>query len=387
MQKLSDKDYRSIPLNATMAIAALVVIVAGMKLGADLLVPLLLAIFIAVVCTSPVHWLHRHGVSMRMAAFITILVLVAFLLLIGVLVVNSFSTFVEALPDIEARLYEHYWNLLNSLAAKGFAVDPDQLSDAFAMDDEGSWVAMLVSEVGAIVMQGSIISLLVVFMLFETLNFRSKVARALENPAPSLKRFSEFSLTLKRYLAVKTVISLATGVLVWLSCLMIGVEFPLLWGVLAFGLNFIPNIGSALAAVPPVLLLLVDQDGGVLSALLLASAYLVINFVLGNLIEPRVMGQALGLSTFVAFLSLVVWGWVFGPAGMLLSVVLTMTLKIALDSHPQTRWMAHLLGPGRRQLRRSANKGGDARTPPVEREETSAESEDTSAETEESKPS
>ncbi|MCB8888588.1 MULTISPECIES: AI-2E family transporter [Halomonadaceae] len=368
MQNLTDKDYRSIPLNATLAIAALVIIVTGMKLGSDLLVPLLLAIFIAVVCTSPVHWLHRHGVGMRMAAIITLLVLLGFFLLIGVLVVNSFSTFIDALPDIEARLYEHYWNLLNTLAARGFAIDPEQLTSAFDMDEDGSWVAMLLSEIGAIVMQGSIVALLVMFMLFETLNFRAKISRALENPAPSLKRFSEFSLTLKRYLAVKTVISLATGVLVWLSCLIIGVEFPLLWGVLAFALNFIPNIGSALAAVPPVLLLLVAQDGGVLQAMMLASAYLVINFVLGNLIEPRVMGQALGLSTFVAFLSLVVWGWIFGAAGMLLSVVLTMTLKIALDSHPQTRWIAHLLGPGARQLKRSAGHGGDARKPPWTRQ-------------------
>ncbi len=151
--------------------------------------------------------------------------------------------------------------------------------------------------------------------------------------------------------------------LVWFSCLMVGVDFPLLWGVLAFGLNFIPNIGSALAAIPPVLLLLVAQDGGVLQALLLASAYLVINFVLGNLIEPRVMGQALGLSTFVAFLSLVVWGWIFGAAGMLLSVVLTMTLKIALDSHPQTRWIAHFLGPGKHRTGRYLSREDAGRAP------------------------
>ncbi|NGO88183.1 MAG: AI-2E family transporter [Halomonas sp.] len=366
MSKLSDEDYRSIPLNATLALAALVVIVAGMKVGADLLVPLLLAVFIAVVCTSPVQWLHSWGLSRRTAAMLTLLVLLAFISLIGLLVVNSFGTFVEALPDIEARLYEHYWNLLNTLASHGLAINPEQLSSVFAMEDDGSWVAMLLGELGSLFMQGTIVALLVIFMLFETLHFRDKVSRALENPAPSLKRFSEFSLTLRRYLAVKTVISLATGVLVWLSCLMVGVDFPLLWGVLAFALNFIPNIGSALAAIPPVLLLLVSQDGGVLQAFMLASAYLAINFILGNLVEPRVMGQALGLSTFVAFLSLVVWGWIFGAAGMLLSVVLTMTLKIALDSHPQTRWMAHLLGPGKQ--RRSDAQPGDARRPPLKRD-------------------
>ncbi|RUR36088.1 AI-2E family transporter [Vreelandella populi] len=364
MAKLSDEDYRSIPLNSTLALAALVIIVAGMKAGADLLVPLLLAVFIAVVCTAPVQWLHRCGLSMRTSALFTLVFLLVFLSLIGVLVVNSFSTFVAALPDIQERLYEHYWDLLNTLAMHGFAVDPDELSAAFEMDEEGSsWVATLLGEIGNLVMQSIIVGLLVIFMLFETLNFRQKVSRALENPAPSLKRFSEFSLTLKRYLAVKTVISLATGGLIWLSCVIVGVDFPLLWGVLAFGLNFIPNIGSALAAIPPVLLLLVAQDGGVFQALLLASAYLAINFVLGNLIEPRVMGQALGLSTFVAFLSLVVWGWIFGAAGMLLSVVLTMTLKIALDSHPQTRWIAHFLGPGKHRTGRYLNKRDAGRAP------------------------
>ena len=141
-------------------------------------------------------------------------------------------------------------------------------------------------------------------------------------------------------------VSLVTGALVWVACLLVGVDFPLLWAVLAFALNYIPNIGSAIAAVPPVMLLLVSPQGGLIDALLLASAYLGINFLIGNIVEPRMMGKALGLSSFVAFLSLVVWGWVFGTVGMLLSVVLTMTLKIALDSHPQTRWISHLLGPG-----------------------------------------
>ncbi|WP_346797607.1 AI-2E family transporter [Halomonas sp. Bachu 37] len=367
MPRLSDEDYRSMPMNATLALAALVVIIAGMKLGADLLVPLLLAIFIAVVCTAPVQWLHQLGLSLRAAVWLTLLVLLAFISLIGILVVNSFGTFVEALPDIEARLYEHYWNLLNALAAKGLAINPEQLSSLFNMDDEeNSWVPKLLGEIGNFFMQSVVVSLLVIFMLFETLNFRAKVSHALVNPAPSLKRFGEFSLTLKRYLAVKTMISLVTGVLVWLACVLVGVEFPLLWGVLAFALNFIPNIGSAIAAIPPVLLLLVSQDGGVFEALVLASAYLVINFILGNLVEPRVMGQALGLSTFVAFLSLVVWGWVFGAVGMLLSVLLTMTLKIALDSHPQTRWIAHLLGAAKGDGKPRALR--EAAKPPWKRE-------------------
>ncbi|WP_017429995.1 AI-2E family transporter [Vreelandella jeotgali] len=365
----SDQSYRSIPLNATLALAALVVIIGGMKLGAGLLVPLLLAFFIAVVCTEPINWLHSRGLPMRLAVLLTLLVLMGLVTLLGFLVANSFSTFVEALPDIETRLRQAYWQILNRLSSLGLAIDPEEIKALFGGAGDTSWVSSLLGEVGNFFMQSMVVSLLVVFMMFETLNFRNKVSLALANPAPSLQRFAEFSVTLKRYLAVKTIISLMTGILIWLACLLVGVKFALLWAVLAFALNFIPNIGSAIAAVPPVLLLLVSQDGGLWEAFLLSLVYLGVNFVLGNLLEPRLMGRALGLSTLVAFLSLVVWGWIFGVVGMLLSVLLTMTLKIALDSHPQTRWMAHLLGPGAHiQGEEKSRRLRQARQPPSKRQ-------------------
>ncbi|MBB3143533.1 AI-2E family transporter [Halomonas organivorans] len=346
MARPEDDNQSSIPLNLTLALAALVVIVAGMRVGSSLLVPLLLSLFIAVVCTSPVHWLHRLGVGLRLSVWLTLVVIGGLLSLLGLLLVNSFGTFIDALPGIEEKLYQYYLGLLDRLSSLGLAIDTNRLAELLDAEQFGNWIPALLGQVGNLMMQSVVVALLVMFLLFETLNFRDKLSRALANPAPSLRRFREFSLTLKRYLAVKTVISLATGALIWLACKLIGVEFPLLWAVLAFALNYIPNIGSAIAAVPPVLLLLVSPDGGLFKAVALSGAYLGVNFVLGNLIEPRVMGKALGLSTCVAFLSLVVWGWIFGVVGMLLSVVLTMTLKIALDSHPQTRWIAHLLGPG-----------------------------------------
>lgn len=335
-----------IPLNLMLGLAALVVIVAGMKAGASLLVPMLLAIFIAVVCTAPIQWLNRLGLGLRAAVWLTLVVIGVLFSLVGLLLVNSFGTFTEALPGIEEKLQAYYVGLLDGLASLGLAIDPDRLAGLLDVEELGGWIPALLGEIGNLLVQSTIVGLLVLFMLFEMLHFRDKVSRALANPAPSLQRFSEFSQTLKRYLAVKTLISLVTGALVWVACLLVGVDFPFLWAVLAFALNYIPNIGSAIAAVPPVLLLLVSPEGGLVDALLLSAAYLGINFLLGNIVEPRVMGRALGLSTLVAFLSLVVWGWIFGTVGMLLSVVLTMTLKIALDSHPQTRWIAHLLGPG-----------------------------------------
>lgn len=340
-------DEKALPLNLTLTLAALVIIIAGMRAGAGLLVPIMLSLFIAVVCTAPVQWLHERGLGIRLSVWLTLIVLGGLIGLLGLLLVNSFGTFVDALPGIEDKLYQYYLSMLDSLASMGLAIDTTRLAELVNSEQVGGWIPGLLGQLGNLMMQSVVVGMMVLFLMFETLNFRDKLSRALANPAPSLARFGEFSHTLKRYLAVKTMISLVTGILVWIACLVLGVDFPLLWAVLAFALNYIPNIGSAIAAVPPVLLVLVSPDGGMAQALLLSLVYLVINFVMGNLIEPRVMGRALGLSTFVAFLSLVVWGWILGVVGMLLSVLLTMTLKIALDSHPQTRWIAHLLGPAR----------------------------------------
>lgn len=189
-----------------------------------------------------------------------------------------------------------------------------------------------------------LILLTVVFMLLEASNLPTKLHTILGDSSPTLSNFDKIVTDVKRYMARKTLVSLATGfcISIWLAVL--GVDFPMLWGLLAFLLNFVPNIGSIIAAIPAVLLAFVQL--GLSSALFAALGFLVVNVVIGNVIEPRLMGRGLGLSTLVVFLSLVFWGWVLGPVGMLLSVPLTMTVKIALESNEDTRWLAILLGSG-----------------------------------------
>jgi predicted PurR-regulated permease PerM len=137
--------------------------------------------------------------------------------------------------------------------------------------------------------------------------------------------------------------SLATGIAVFILLVVVGVNYAVLWGLLAFFLNYVPNIGSIIAAIPAVLLALIQL--GFVESVIVAAGFVIINLLVGNVIEPRFMGRGLGLSTLVVFLSLIFWGWVLGPVGMLLSVPLTMTAKIALDSREETRWIATLLGP------------------------------------------
>jgi predicted PurR-regulated permease PerM len=194
-----------------------------------------------------------------------------------------------------------------------------------------------------------LILLTVVFILLEASSFPAKLRASAGDPEATMKGFGKFIGTVQKYMAIKTWISLATGgtIAIWLS--VIGVDYPLLWGLLAFLFNYVPNIGSIIAAVPAVLLAFVQLGGG--HAAFTALGFLVANIVMGNVVEPRVMGKGLGLSTLVVFLSLVFWGWVLGLVGMLLAVPLTMTVKIALESNEETRHIAVLLGPATEEVK------------------------------------
>jgi AI-2 transport protein TqsA len=186
-----------------------------------------------------------------------------------------------------------------------------------------------------------LIVLTVIFILLEASGFPSKL-RALSGGSDNVRQqFDRIVTDVRRYVALKTLMCLATGVSVTIFLLVMGVDYPLMWGTLAFLLNYVPNIGSFIAAAPAVVLALVQFGWG--GAAWTAAGYTVINVMIGNVVEPRVLGKGLGLSTLVVFVSLVFWGWVLGPIGMLLSAPLTMVVKIAMESQPDSRWIAILL--------------------------------------------
>ncbi|MGB5156256.1 MAG: AI-2E family transporter [Desulfobacterales bacterium] len=174
--------------------------------------------------------------------------------------------------------------------------------------------------------------------------FSKEIKGFLKNPERALSAIEKFSRNANRYLVIKTLISATIGVVIWLWLLIIGVDSPLLWGMLSFLLNYVPDIGSIIAALPVALLALVRL--GVGSALLTILGFVVVHIVVGNIIEPKLMGKGLSLSTLVVFLSMVFWGWVLGPIGMILSVPMTSLVKIALESYEETRGLAIMLGSG-----------------------------------------
>ena len=321
--------------------AAFVIVVAGMKAAAPILVPFLLSVFIAIISAPSLFFLQRKGLPTPVALIVVISLVILVLFMVAVLIGNSVEDFRQSLPLYQERLQAQLQAVIALLARLGLNVSLDMMQTYFDPSVVMKLVANTLSGLGSVLTNGFLILLIVVFMLTEASTFPAKLHSVLERPGRSLEGFDHFLETVKRYMAIKTGISLATGTIVWLSLWLIGLDYPLLWGVIAFFLNYVPNIGSIIAAVPAVLLAVIQL--GWIAAAIVAGLYTLINVVIGNVVEPRFMGKGLGLSTLVVFLSLIFWGWVLGPVGMLLSIPLTMMVKIAMDNNDETRWIAVLL--------------------------------------------
>ena len=222
-------------------------------------------------------------------------------------------------------------------------LDAALLTDAFPLGSLLTLAGGALRSLGSVLSNGFLIILTVIFILAEAASFHPKLVAVLNNPDRDLAHFGRITGTMNRYIAIKTSVSVLTGFLVTTFLWILNVDFPVLWGLVALLLNFIPTIGSIIACVPPVLLALVQL--GPTEALLVVAGFFAVNTIVGNVLEPRYMGRGLGLSALVVFLSLIFWGWLLGPVGMLLSVPLTISAKIALEVSPGTLWLARLLAP------------------------------------------
>lgn len=332
--------------NGVIVTAALFFIIAGLKAAQPIVVPFLLSFCIAIICMRPVAWLENHRVPRILAICLVMVAVLGVTSWVMGLVSSSARDFVKELPYFEVRFFEETAGLMNLLAKAGVEEPGAQFAALFSPSAAMSLVGNVFSGVGGALANTFLIVLTVVFMLMELSSFSNKWAMAFgskDGASTSSRSFSQIAEGVQQYLFIKAAVSFLTGLVVYVGLLSLGVKYPLLWGVVAFLFNFVPNIGSIIAAVPAVLLAWIQL--GVFEATFAASIYLIVNVVVGNVIEPKVMGKGMGLSTLVVFLSLVFWGWTLGEVGMLLSVPLTMAIRIALMEVPEGRWLAVLLGP------------------------------------------
>ena len=332
--------------NALISAAAVVVIVFGMQAAKVLLVPFLLAVFLALITVRPMLWLQQRRVPSVAAALLIVTAMMLILAVVGGIVGTSIADFTAALPTYQERLDAIVQGTIELVA--GFLDDDAPLTDIGSLIDPG-WAmrqaASILNALQDVLSNTFLILFTMVFILLEASSMGVKVHAAFGRSAESFERPRQFLHKLGRYMGIKTVVSMATGLSASLLTMWIGLDFPLLWGMLAFLFNYVPAIGSIIAAVPAILMALVQL--GVGDAGTTALGFMAINILFGNVIEPRLMGYGVGISPLIVFTGLVLWGWIFGPVGMLLSVPLTMTVKMALEADERTRWLAILIGSER----------------------------------------
>jgi predicted PurR-regulated permease PerM len=320
-------------------LASSVILIAGLKMAAQMVTLFLLAVLLTAISLAPFDWLKKKGLREPLVVLIILVGLWLITMVIVLLVGSSLNGFLTTLPHYQDRMESVWVDLQSILVYNGFL---DKDFDVFKQLNPSqvfSWAGNVFSGISYLVSNSILVVLIFVFMLLEVTSFKNKLTYI--SPA-SLSSMDRIVTGLKKYFGIKILTSLATGIFISLGLAILGLDFPVLWGILAFLLNFIPNIGSVIAAGPAVLLAFLQLP--LFAAMGSLVLYIAVNFIIGNVLEPKWMGKSLGLSSFVVFISLIIWGWILGTVGMLISVPLTMALKIVLDEKPETRNIGLLLG-------------------------------------------
>ena len=330
--------------NSILLIASVVVVLGGATLASAIVVPFLLSVFITIILLVPVEALMRRSVPTWLSLLIVVAVMLIFFAGIFIIVGATASAFSADLPGYQTELQTLITNVSAWFDARGVDVSASGLKDLLNPQRIVSFFQRFIGDIGGALSNIMLIVFTVVFMLSDANLIKRKLAwhqqrhSAVEGQLVSL---SDLVVLLATYTKIKAAVSLLTGVLIWLGLSLMGIKYPVLWGLLAFLLNFIPTIGSIIAAFPVLLLAMLSLDPVLL--MMIVALYLGVNIVVGNFVEPIWMGEEVGLSTLIVFLSMVFWGWLFGPVGMILSVPLTIAVKFLSLRNPSTLWLAVLL--------------------------------------------
>lgn len=351
-----ETNYQLSRIKGFLAIIAIIVLIFGMQLAQTILVPLILALFLASIVAYPMEWLISKKVPKAIALILVVVLVMGCIALVGTIVGNSITEFTQKSSIYEHNLTDWYNRTFVEFEENDLADQTEiggvtlreiiiKVSSLVSPATLMKWSTVILSNLQSLFKNIVLILIAMIFMLIEAGCFKYKLNILSEaNPATKVS-VDKFLHSLRKYIWNKTLISLATGIVITIIVSAIGLDFALLWGLLAFLLNFIPTIGSIIASIPAIILALVQLGPGY--ALMVLLGYLATNFIIGNILDPRIMGYSLGLSTLVVFMSLIFWSWVFGFIGMLLAVPLTMTVKIGLESSHNLKHLALLMSSNR----------------------------------------
>ncbi len=321
--------------------AAAVIVIAGLRAAAAVLVPLVLALFLAALSAPLLKLLPRvpglRWIPHGFAVILTALVVVAIVGGAAAVLTLSVRMLVSGLPAYKERLIEAVAPLFEW--AQRVGLDTDAMRDLVLAPSRALDLARsVVGGALTVVSDMLLILLLYVFILLGVPSHGDRLRSALGDEAP--ERVRHMLEQTQRYLRLKSAISLLNGLGIGFLTWALGIDFALLWGFLMFLLNFIPNLGSIVGTALPALLALATRGPATVVLLVLGS--ILWDQILSRVVEPRMMGRSLGLPPLVVVVSLLFWGWLWGPLGVFLAVPLTTTLKIVVAETSDLRWLAVL---------------------------------------------
>ena len=332
------------PISRAVAVlSAIAIAIFFLQAAASIITPILLAAFIAIIATPPLRWLRRMRIPKWLALVIIVFVLLEAFSILALVFTGELEGFRDGLPGYQERLVLLSDQFGGWLENVGVTSGREAVKDIFDPAAAINLVRIALSNVSGTFGTGLLVLLAVVFMLLEATGLPAKLKTAFHLTEEAEARLGRVMSSINQYMVIKSLASLATALCIWVWLWILGIDFAVLWALLAFLFNFIPFVGAIFMAIPAVLMALVQTD--IQTTLLVALGYMVVNTVIGSILEPRIMGRGLGISTLAVFLSLLFWGWVLGTVGVFLAVPLTMALIIVLESSPQTRPIAILLGP------------------------------------------
>ncbi len=322
--------------------AAFVIVIGGMIYAESIITQFLMAFFISIVFAQPILWLQKKKVPQGLAITMVFLLIIIVFVGFGELISNSLSSFSENASVYEQNLTDMGTTVMEYLKGYGINISLGKLTDIFDPSKVMNFTAGALGQLGGLMGNAFTIFFLVLFLLLELDSFSAKAKAISINTNISTSYLNTIGVSIRNYLSIKTITSLLTGAIVWIALAILGLDYAIIWALIAFLLNYIPNIGSIIAAVPAVLFSLIQL--GFMGGLWTSIIFVVANMLVGNVVEPKMMGKGMGLSTFVVFASLLFWGFILGTVGMFLSVPLTMTIKVMMEQNKNTKWMAVVLG-------------------------------------------
>lgn len=331
------------PLARALIVAAAACIVAAfMRWAAPILAPILLALFITIIATPPLQWMRRKGLPKYLAVLIILLVLLDVGSLIALTTTGALEALQLGLPRYQERLMLLTDQLGGWLETMGIDKSREALRDLISPAAASRFIYTALTNASGVVANGLLVLLIVAFMLAEAHAIPQRLRAAFPKMDGLDERLQKLLKAINRYMMIKLIMSVATALCIWLWLWIIGVDYAATLAIVAFLFNFIPVVGNILMTVPAVLVALVQGD--ISTALMVVLGYTIVNIAIGNVLEPRLTGRELGISSVLILVSLLFWGWVLGPVGLFLSVPLTMAVMEVLHASTSTRPIAILLG-------------------------------------------